>query len=400
MKCFTFILTGFLMLAVGCQQPEMKESKKVAYDKWAASRANVLHSLARDHLMNGNIDKACAKAEEGLGLDPNSKDLQFLLARVYIEKGYYARSIGLLQSLADQEQSSDPARRSSILAEVHYLLGVAQEKEGKLDEAMASYNLSAQIDPSTSAPILAATEVLITKGQVAQAQDFLSCHMARYSPEPAMAELAGRLAMMQKQYQPASRHFQLACDLDSQNHRYPELLASAQYAGGEYRQAGETLSRLLRRKDYKAPTWIYTLQGDCMMANRRYEPAEKAYQHACLLRAEDPVCWTRLAKAALAQNRLTKAIRSAYKARDLDADNLDASVILGYSLMRIGKPELAVEVLLDICKGHPDEEVVLCLLGRAYSQLGQPELSRKYYEAARRVQPDSRLLEGLLAIAK
>jgi len=400
MKRYMMILTGLLVLAGGCQQPTIKESKTEAYGKWSVSRAKVMHSLARDHLMGGHVDKACSNAEEGLSMDPKNKDLQFLLARIYIEKGYYSRSIGLLQMLIQQEQQDAQTQRSGILAEVYYLLGVAQEKEGMLDEALASYNQSAELDRSTSAPIIAATEVLITKGQVAEAQDFLACQMVRYNPEPATAELAGRLAMMQKQYPQAARRLQLACDLDSKNMRYPELLASAQYAACDYKQAGETLGKLLRRKDYKGPAWVYTLLGDCLMARNRYEPAEKAYQQACLVRPDDPNCWARLAKAALAQNRLTKAIRSAHQARKLDADHLDASMLLGYSLMRIGKPENAVDVLLDAAKAHPDDEIVLCLLGRAYSQLGRNDLSRKFYDAAKRIQPDSQLLEGLLAIAK
>lgn len=400
MKRYAVILAGSLVLAVGCQQSTIKESKTEAYGKWAVSRANVMYSLARDHLMGGNVEKACSKAEEGLSLDPKNKELQFLLARIYIEKGYYGRSIGLLQMLIEQEQGGAQNQRSGSLAEMYYLLGVAQEKEGMLDEALASYNHSAEIDRSTSAPILAATEVLIARGEVEKAQDFLSCQMTRYNPEPATAELAGRLAMMRKQYPQAARHLQLACDLDSRNMRYPELLASAQYAAGAYKQAGETLGKLLRRKDYKGSSWVYTLMGDCMMSNRRYEPAEKAYQQACLLRPEDPNCWARLAKAALAQNRLTKAIRSAYKARDLDADNLDAGILLGYALMRVEKPQAAVDVLLDVSKAHPNDEIVLCLLGRAYSRMGRDDLSKRCYDAARQAQPDSRLLEGLLAIAK
>jgi cytochrome c-type biogenesis protein CcmH/NrfG len=391
---------GLLVLATGCQQPTLKESKTEAYNKWSGSRAKVLHSLARDHLMGGHIDKACTKAEEGLSLDPTNKDLQYLLARIYIEKGFYSRSIGLLQMLIEGETKDAQTQRSSIIAEAYYLLGVAQEKSGLLEEALASYSQSVELDRSTSAPVLAAAEVLISKGQIDKAQDFLTCQMTRYTPEPATAELSGRLAMMQKQYHQAAKQWQLACDLDPKNMRYPEMLASAQYAAGEYKQAGETLSKLTRRRDYKGSAWVYSLLGDCLMAYHRYEPAEKAYDKACILRPEDPNCWARLAKAALAQNRMTKAIRSAHKARDLDADNLDASMLLGYAMIRIDKPKIAAEILVDAAKTHPKDELVLCLLGRAYSRMGRADLSRRCYDAAKRIQPDSQLLEGLLAIAK
>lgn len=400
MKRYLLTLSGLLVLTAGCQQPTIKESKSVAYGKWSASRAKVLHSLARDHLMGGNIDKACTQAEEGLSLDPQNKDLQYLLARIYIERGFYSRSIGLLNMLIEEEQRTAEAKRSPILADAYYLLGVAQEKHGLLEEALASYHHSAELDRSTAAPILAATEVLITQGHIAKAQDFLSCQGGRYPPEPATAELAGRLALMRKQYHQAAKHLQLACDLDAKNVRYPELLASAQYAGGEYKQAGETLAKLTRRKDYNGPAWVYTLLGDCLMARRRYAPAEQAYEKACVTRPDDPDGWARLAKAALAQNRLTRAIRSAHKARDLDADHFDAAVLLGYAMLRIDKPDKAVEVLIDASKAHPNDELILCLLGRSYDRMGRKDLSRRCYDAAKQIQPDSRLLEGLLAIAK
>ncbi|MBN1942589.1 MAG: tetratricopeptide repeat protein [Phycisphaerae bacterium] len=400
MKRIIPMVMGLLFLAAGCQQPSVKEAKKEVYGKWSVSRANVLYSLARDHLAGGHVDKACSNAEEGLSLDPESKDLRFLLARIYIEKGYYSRSIGLLQLLVQQEQQDTQDKHPGLLAEMYYLLGAAQEKEGRLEEALASYNRSAELDRSTIAPILAATEVLVAMGNVEKAQDFLACQTGRYAPEPAAAELAGRLAMMRKQYVRAAKQFQLACDLDSENKRYPELLASAQYAAGEYAQAGETLNRLLRRKGYKGPAWVYTLLGDCMMARNRYEPAEKAYQKACLARPEEPAAWTRLAKAALAMNHLTKAIRSAHQARSLDANHLDAAILLGYSLLRVDKPDKAVEVLLDAAKAHPNDEIVLCLLGRAYGKMGRDDLAKQFYEAAGRIRPDSPLLEGLLAVAK
>ncbi|MBN1554058.1 MAG: tetratricopeptide repeat protein [Phycisphaerae bacterium] len=400
MKQLALIGMGGLLLLVGCQQPTVKESKSKAYGKWSVSRAKVLHSLARDHLAGGHVDKACSNAEEGLSLDPENKDIQFLLARIYIEKGFYGRSIQLLQSLAQQEQQDVQDKRSEILPEVYYLLGTAQEKEGMQEEALKSYNHASELDRAASAPVLAATEVLVGMGKIDEAQDYLSCKMSRFSPEPALAELAGRIAMMRKQYPQAAKYLQLACDLDSDNKRYPEMLASVQYASGKYKLAAETLSRLTRRKDYHGGAWVYALLGDCLMAQHRYEPAEKAYQKACNLRPESPDNWARLAKSALAQNRMSKAIRSAHQARDLDGDHLDAAILLGYSLLRIDKPDNAVEVLLDAAKAHPDDELVLCLLGRGYSALGREDLAKQFYQAAGRIQPDSPLLEGLLAIAK
>ena len=400
MKRIFLIAAVMMFSALGCTQPTLKESKTGAYDKWAKSRAKVLCSLASDHLYGGSMDNACRNAEEGLSLDPENKELQLLLAKIYIEKGFYGRAIGLLQGLRQREQQEATAQRSPIIAEVTYLLGAAQEKEGLLDEALASYTQAAEIDRSNAAPILAATEVIVAQGDLQKAQDFLTCHMGRYRPEAAIYELAGRLAMMRKQYAEAAKHFQMACDMDSKNMRYPEMLATAQYAGGDYHRAGETLNRLLRRSDYKGPPWVYKLQGDCLMAAQRFDPAQKAYQKAVDLRPEDPDSWARLAKAALAQNQLTKAIRSAYQARKLDTNHLEGGMILGFALLKIDKPEDAITVLSDIAKAHPDDDVVLCLLGRAYSKIGREDTAHKFYDAAARIRPGSVLSKELLASAK
>lgn len=394
------LVFGLLLLAAGCQQQTIKESRKDAYGKWSVSRAKVLYSLAKDHLAGGFVDKACAKAEEGLSLDPTNKDLQMLLARIYIEKGFYTRAIALLEPLARSEREENAEKRSPLLAEVYYLLGAAQEKEGRLEEALASYNEAAELDRSTSAPIQAATEVLISSGKISEARDFLSAHMNRYAPEPALAELAGRLAIMRREYAEAAKYFQTACDLDPQNMRYPELLASAWYSAGEYARAGETLGKLIRRNGYKGGAWVYRLHGDCMMAQRHHQAAEKSYQRACLLRPDDADGWVRLAKAALVQNHLTKAIRSAHQARRIEEGHREASLLLGYALLRIDQPQKAADILAETVREHPRDELALCLLGRAYSRLGREDLAQQCYQAAARVQPDFPLLEGLRVSAR
>jgi len=184
-------------LACGCGQATVSEARHEAYSEWSQHRAEVFHTIAKDHYNYGQLDKAIAKATEAQKLDKSNTDLNVLLIKLYIETGRYATAQKELEYLRDKDINS---------AQLCYLLGVTCERQRKLDAALAYYRLAYHKGPSTLAPVVAAAEIMAAMGNVREARAYLQKHTNSADHDQATYELAGRLAIMCKDYPGAIRY--------------------------------------------------------------------------------------------------------------------------------------------------------------------------------------------------
>ncbi len=383
-------LGTFLLLAVfgaGCNQPTITESKQEAYSEWANSRVKIYYSLACDHYKNGQLEKARLKAIEALAIDDTNTDFRLLLGKVYIEELNYSAAIAELKIAVEQIPES---------SEAFYLLGVAQEKDAKFEDAITSYNHAFELNRNNIAAVEAVAEILVTLGEVPQAQMYLEKYMDHKDAQAGTCELAGRIAMILEQYGKAVAYFQQACDSDHKNRRYPEMLATAQFRNKDFRAAAGTFENILNRKNHKPAAWIYEMQGDCFIALGKNAEAEDSYRQACQLRSDDVETWVKLAKSTLLQNKTIAAIHAAQQARRLDITNLEASMILGYAMIIDGNFSAAIAVLEKAMKNHSDDPMLRCLLGKAYAKTGQKGRARELFASAMQAEPQNVVAKELL----
>ena len=104
-----------------------------------------------------------------------------------------------------------------------------------------------------------------------------------------------------------------------------------------------------------------------------------------------------LAKSASASRDDARAILSAKHALDLQSGRLDATMLLGYALVRIGRANDAIAVLHRGSSTHPRSGLLQCILGRAYSAAGNEAQAVRCYMQAARLEPDNQLARQLLA---
>ncbi|RKY23725.1 MAG: hypothetical protein DRP83_08785 [Planctomycetota bacterium] len=375
------------IFAAGCNQPTITESKQEAYKEWANSRVKIYYSLAQDQYKNGQLAQAREKAIEALALDNTSVPLRLLLGKIYIEEGKFAAAIVELDVAAKQAPKS---------SQVFYLLGVAYEKNAQPEQAITNYNRAFELDRANIAAVQALAEVLVSLGEAPQAQQYLTTHMNRTNATAGTYELAGRIAMILKQYPKASEYFQQACDADMRNHRYPEMLARSLLLARKYRQAADVLESALAKKDYKPASGVYVILGDCYMALRKIERATRAYRRACQSGSGEAQSWVKLARAELMQRRRTSAIHAAAQARRLAPTDLEAALIFAYAMIRDDQANPAILALEDARAAHADDPMLICLLGEAYAAKGQADRARELFAQAVQASPRDELARKLL----
>ena len=373
-------------LALGGCGPNQRRIE--AYKRWYGTRARALFALAQEHLRVGQLDQARNKAQEALALDANLSGAAVLLAKVHIEQGHY--KLGARQLEAVREKHPDNA-------DVVYLLAVAWEKQGMLEKALDGYRSAHALQRENLACVTAAGEVLVAMGRLEEARVYVEGYLTEAPDEPALYELAGRLAMMCHDYPAAADRLGKACEIDYKNSKYAESLGRAQLLAGRHEEALATFGRLLSRSDYKAPAWVYSRMGDCHMALGRPAKARDAYYRACDLNGSDAGTWADVAKAALALGDNLRANLAAREALRIDQSHPEAVLVLGYALLRSDQAHEARRTLTARLGRFKDNVTFLCLLGQACEAQADHASAKHYYRMAERLDPKHELPKTLLA---
>ena len=384
-----WVLAAIVLAATsGCKQADFNEEKAASQKRWFAARSKVLYRLAEDRFSMGQLDAAMSSARQAVALAADHHDAKLLVAKILIEQGKYTEAIRDLKQACQGKPDS---------AETFYLLGVAQEKGGRLAEALDSYERAQKIDPLDLASVKAQAEVLVAMGQAVQAQVYIDSFLPKAGEDPGIYELAGRLAAMNQDFGRAADCYRHACDLDYRNIRYAEALARSQVAAGRHAEGAETLRDLMRREDYKPVASIWRMLGDCYEAAGKHAQAFDAYFTLTEKTPDDASAWTALAGSALGMRDAPRAILSARKALRLAPDDVDATLVLGYALLRDRQVPQAVEVLSRAVQAHPNHTTVRCLLGRAHAAAGNTAEANRCYAEALKADPNSHLARELLA---
>ncbi len=385
-----WIFAGILVLiTAGCQgtNTSFSDQQNDAQQRWSKARASVALRVAENRLSAGALDEAYKAAKQAMTLEPDRFEAKIVFGRVLIEKGRFTEAANIF-SQACQSRPND--------VRVVYYLGVAQEKNGRLEDALATYRRAYSLDQSDVGPIKAAAEVLVAMGQPRAAMLQIESYLPKAQNDPGMYELAGRLALMGKEYDKAANYFQQVLDMDSQNVRYAELLARAQHSAGQYTPLVDNLTDLIGRTDYEAPTWVYLMLGDAYLANRRGKEAFNAYFTASERQPGRVEVWLSLSRAALAMNDSPRAVASAQRALQVSESDINAQLLLGYSLLRDSQPARAILVLTDAAADHPASSTLQCLMGRAHAAIGRKSEAIRCYTVALRLEPGNMVARQLL----
>lgn len=383
------LMAFVVALLAGCQHAKLEDSKEQAQKRWYNTRSQLLYGVAAEHLKCGHLDKAAAKCHEALSLNPDCVDARLLLGKVLIEQGQFALAAPELAKAAEQmPKASEPV----------YLLAVAQERGGQLAESIQTYRRAQALAPGNMEPVKAAAEVMILSGKKAEARAYLESYLHSADNDPGAYELAGRLAMMDRDYAKAAFHYRHAVDLDTENLLYRQSLGEAQFLARNYVEAADIFEDLLANPKYVATSATHCRLGECQLAIGKALLARDQFYKATELSPELPGVWMGLSKAALAAGDTPRSLLAAQKALRLVPGDHDATLLLGYALLKDNQAQRAIDLLVKAAGDHPQSCIIQCVLGRAYSMLNQKAMAAECYTEAFRIDPQNQLARELAAL--
>jgi tetratricopeptide (TPR) repeat protein len=396
------VLVSMWACLVGCagMVGHMDKDKQDAAEQWQENRAKVHADLARSYHETGDLKNARLKCEEALAMQPLDTNLRIRLVRICLDQNDPRSAMTHLKKLEEDRARYELDPNSVRMWKVFYFKGVAMERQNKFSDALACFLEARKLKPDESACSLAIAEVYVEMGKPIAANDDLHKHVNVMADDPAAAEIAGQIALLLQQYDPAIRYFNHARDLDPRNTRYQELLAEAYYRKGNLPQAGRTIERLMEQQNYEPSAMAWALLGDCRTAQGRTPDAILAYRKSCEIEANNAQYHLMLARAMIEGRDWPGAIPVARRAASLQPGKLEGSLVLGYAQLQYGQTEAAIATFVRARRKHPKDAILLCLLARAYMDNSQPKLAIETLKTAQLYHPKNPAVKQLLLKAQ
>jgi tetratricopeptide (TPR) repeat protein len=365
---WTVMISGLLMGLAGCMAHQ-GTPRAEAQRRWAETRGRVLNGVAEEQFNAGDL------------LEP-----RLLMARVAIEQGKFVDADEHLKQAA----SKDPNQPRIV-----YLQAIVEERREHYPEALKLYERAGELDSKNQAYLLATVEVMVRLDRAEEALALLESKLPTMDPTAGLYSAAGKVATLVEKHDKAAMYYSRAHALWPDNNEIQSQLAKAYYFSGQHAQAVRELEELVARTKDETPTWVLSMLGQSYLADQQASKAKEIFTQLTSKEPRVASHWVGLAKAALAAGDATRAMASARAAIALDPAQAEASVVLGYVLLKQGQNQKANSMLVGAARLHPDNPTLLCLLGRSYDALKQHEQALKCYKAAAAIQPGNRFAQML-----
>jgi tetratricopeptide (TPR) repeat protein len=222
----------------------------------ARLRAATQYDLAFQQFHSGDLKRAQETIDGALALQGEVGKAHLLRGRILLERG---QSNGALAAL-ERGRELDPTDPS-----YSYYCGIAQERVGRLDDALASYRAAAAIDTADAQYLLAAAEVLIELERLDEARRLLEEQEGDLESNAGLRQALGHIATLEGDDDLAVHFFTEAALLSPEDPVLREDLSHAQIAVGNFAAAELTLRRLSDEEGYDQRPDLKHLHASCLI---------------------------------------------------------------------------------------------------------------------------------------
>ncbi len=381
-------IAGTLVLA-GCTDTKAHDqSKKDAFDRWAATRAGITYSLAENQFEAGDFDMAEQTIGEAMGANPRNPDFAVLAGRIAVEKGQLERGYHYMKHAIELEPQH---------AQAHYQLGVIQQRWQQYDQALESYKLAFKYDPENVFGLIALSEMLVKLNRADEALYHLQSKLTYYDHNAAIRVSIARISLMRQDLDRAEQMYQEAHLLAPEDPTVLEHLAMAEYSAKRYGEAIYHLRQLQETPGYENRRDIRMALGDCYQATGKAKEARLIFLDLTRENPQDIDSWVKLGQAAWIVGDDVRLRASARQITSLAPDRFEGYLLAGMVMRKDSKPAEAIRLFERASRLSPDSSLPHILRGMTLEDAGQLRDAGDAYAAALRIDPNDQRARRLLA---
>lgn len=332
--------------------------------------------LDRDAIADAKL--ALARALE---LDPKITGVRLLYASALIKTKEPQKALEHLRAAIDQGEAT---------ALIYALLGIAEERTGKAEEAFADYSKAIEMDASIATAREGRARLYEARGDTAKA---ITDYSIAYRTQPSQ-ETALRLAtlyMRAGQPQAALQIYRALLVERPNDLALRTEIARLMAENGQSAEAMKEVAGLIKLRPNDAK--LLVMAGDFLFKD---QPAEAAayYQRALAIDANDNHARVQLGASLVRSKQFEPALPVLAEALQRDANNYAAHASLATALFELKQfPQAAVEFIW-LIRQKPDVAASYYFLGIAFDKLSDcPQAQRAYQEFTRRADATKNQLE-------
>jgi tetratricopeptide (TPR) repeat protein len=324
-----------------------------------STSADTRKSVGTTLLQAGEYTAASILFESVLRDAPADRKAKHLLAWAYIGAREHSKAIDLLKPLATADSGGESA----------YLLGVAYEANGDIENAKSAYDTAIRTNPRNgrAAYHLGMIEAS-TPEKLPAAVNYFSKAVSLEPENPAYGIALGKCLLEQNSAVEAQRVLQRVRTEGAEAGERDLLLGIAEIAIRGPASAIPTLERSVREDPSLALS--ENILGFCYLNAGETAKAAVAYGKASDLMPESRIFAHSAAIGFDRANDPDRAYVYAQRAVALPDAIADDHFQLGRLLAKAGKPQEAIQELNQAIASNPDSEEAYFILARCYSQVG------------------------------
>ncbi len=352
------------LLQLGRPDESEADLKKVIELKPDFARAyRVLGQLYLDKDKNEDGKRQLARALE---LDPKLRETRLLYASALLKTNDYAKAIAELRTAIEQGEATPLT---------YALLGVAEERADKLDEALGDFSRALELQPQQATALEGRARVYEKRGALDKA---IADYSAAYKLQPSR-DLALRLAAMNVRAGQTSAAIHIYRALliekpDDMNLRV-ELL-QLMVKNNQADEAIGDIERLLKAQPNNAR--LLVLAGD--LFESKPEQAVAYYQRALQADSANNRARTQLGASLVRALKFQEALPVLSEAITREPNNYPAHASLATALFKLNQYPQAASEFIWLIKAKPEIAASYFFLGISFDRLGDCQQSTQAYQ--------------------
>jgi tetratricopeptide (TPR) repeat protein len=387
------LAAAVLALAGGCSKPHGDYTGKFKQD--AEGRMNRLKAgtdwdMAHQQFLSGDLDKALRNVEMSISRADDVAKSHLLKGRILLEMGRMEDAVACF----DRSLELDPT-----LTESHYYKGVVYERFGSREEALASYQAASAQDPSNPQFVVAAAEMLMDMDRLEEARELLTSGSSDFEHNAGVRQTLGHIAMIEGKVDDAVRLFNEACLLAPDEPSLLEDLARAQIAARRFSEAEYSLRRLLAKDTDNTRRDLRHLQARCLIEIDR--PVEARSILTDIVNdpqgANDVQTWSELGNIAVMLKDERRLRECATRLVAIAPDRQEGYFLMASWQRSKGNIKGAIASLDKAVERAHGDATPAIMRGVLYMELGMKPQAAQSFRVAMQTNPSDTRAQALLA---
>ncbi len=360
--------------------------------KMAAMKAGVDWQMGQEQFLAGELDKALRSADTSIEIAPGIAKTHLLRGRIMLEKGDLEEARASLNRAA----ALDPAN-----AEAPYYLGIVHERFRRPEAALGYYRQAMKNDGANAQYVVAASEMLVQLHRLDEAESLLAAPSDSLVHSSAIRHTQGQLAMVRADYPRACALLEEARLLAPDDAAIHESMVQAQFAAGRFAEAEYNIAALLKKRADSDRRDLRHMRAACL---RRLDRTGEARSLLLELTTDeagagDVRAWIALGEVSAQTQDFARLRIVGARLAAIAPDRPEGYVMRALALQGQGDIEGALAALEPAARLTPADTQALTLKGLLLSDLGRADEARAAFEAARRSNPGDARLGALLRTA-